>query len=182
MSVLTTGYEPPQSPWPTEVPFVGSALRRFLIFCAGAVRPGSRLQISLIDVISVHGVDQPGPARRTWLIVRAGGWASDLRSASMPSILTIASAELGTSLSSNRSKVLEYIRVSGGSQDNPEGRSWCGDFAFWVLSQAKVSPLPATWQPRPQPLGSNAIPRFWTGSPQPALRCRATCTTGRIRI
>jgi hypothetical protein len=79
----------------------------------------------------------------------------------MPTIRDTARGELGTSLTSNRQRVAEYVQKSGGSTSQMEGRSWCGDFAFWVLDQAKISPLPDRWQSRPYPQGSNAIPRFF---------------------
>ena len=48
----------------------------------------------------------------------------------------------------NKARVQEYIRVSvgtGWSADEPT-RSWCGDFAFWVLTRSGVSPLPSISQ------------------------------------
>lgn len=83
----------------------------------------------------------------------------------MSAIIDVARGQLGTSVTSNQQQVQTYIQVSGGTPDQPGARSWCGDFAFWVLAEAKVSPLPDKWHPAPLPLGSNAIPRFFQRFP-----------------
>jgi hypothetical protein len=84
---------------------------------------------------------------------------------SVSTIVSKASSQLGVSVNSNKSQVVAYIQDSGGSPLMPEKRSWCGDFAYWVIHQAKISPLPDSWHPAPKPLGSNAIPRFFKRFP-----------------
>lgn len=63
----------------------------------------------------------------------------------LDSVIMVASieADLQVSWKTNKSRVQEYILASTNkpASGKPD-RSWCGDFAYWVLKMAGVSPLP----------------------------------------
>jgi len=80
-------------------------------------------------------------------------------------IVTTAGCEIGTSVKTARARVISYIERSGAFVTPiPEKRSWCGDFAYWVLAQTPLSPLPALW--RFNSGNSNAISRFFARFPK----------------
>ena len=60
-------------------------------------------------------------------------------------ILTNAGIQaiLNISWRNNKEVVKNYIRISSGLNINaPDERSWCGDFAYWVLRESGIKPLP----------------------------------------
>ena len=67
-------------------------------------------------------------------------------------ILTVAGiqAALGISWRNNKDIVNLYIKASANfTVKKPTERSWCGDFAYWVLKESGVSPLPGFAKPAP---------------------------------
>lgn len=56
-------------------------------------------------------------------------------------------AVLNVSWRNSKNVVKTYIKVSSGLDvDKPE-RSWCGDFAYWVLKESGIQPLPGLAKP-----------------------------------
>jgi hypothetical protein len=52
-------------------------------------------------------------------------------------------AVLNVSWRNSKNVVKTYIRVSSGLDVNaPTDRSWCGDFAYWVLRESGIAPMP----------------------------------------
>lgn len=82
-------------------------------------------------------------------------------------------ADLAVGLRNNPERVKEYQRTSraDGQSNSPLSRSWCGDFAYWVLKMSGATALPAA--ARPEGGGKwNTISRFFqvyaeTTDPQP---------------
>jgi hypothetical protein len=90
-------------------------------------------------------------------------------------ILSIAEGQLKgeVSVQYERYQVNDYVGRSGGPLPADfKTYSWCTDFVYWVLAQAKIDPLPDAWQRRSGQVGSNAVGRFFkrfgkTRYPQP---------------
>lgn len=91
----------------------------------------------------------------------------------MSSVLQIGYAELGVSWESG-DRVQEYIDLSSRDpvfdQKKTHSRSWCTDFAYWVIDQAGL-PTPEKSRPDPK-TQSNSTSRFFsaystTSNPKP---------------
>jgi hypothetical protein len=83
-------------------------------------------------------------------------------------ILAVAGSQVGVSCTTPpyKQRVIDYIHQSANFWTHiPEKRSWCGDFAYWVLAQAHLSPMPvkAHWS---QQHGANTISRFFVRFPK----------------
>lgn len=51
-------------------------------------------------------------------------------------------AVLNISWRNSKSIVKNYIKISSGLDIDEPTRSWCGDFAYWVLRESGITPLP----------------------------------------
>lgn len=73
-----------------------------------------------------------------------------------------AEANLQISWKYNKKRVQEYMRVSLARSQPPNdpSRSWCGDFVYWVLLQAGVTPIPPVAMYDENIKGWNTIHRF----------------------
>jgi hypothetical protein len=75
-------------------------------------------------------------------------------------------AMLNISWRNNKNVVKTYIKVSSGLDVNTPERSWCGDFAFWVLRESGIKPMPPLAAPVKKkegekgPGGWNTVSRF----------------------
>lgn len=56
-------------------------------------------------------------------------------------------AVLNVSWRNSKNIVKTYIKVSSGLDVNTPERSWCGDFAYWVLKESGINPLPGLAKP-----------------------------------
>ena len=56
-------------------------------------------------------------------------------------------ASLGVSWRNNKDIVNMYIQASAGFKCKEPERSWCGDFAYWVLKESGITPLPGLAKP-----------------------------------
>lgn len=56
-------------------------------------------------------------------------------------------AALNVSWRNNKNIVNVYIQTSAGLTTNLPERSWCGDFAYWVLRESGISPMPGLAKP-----------------------------------
>lgn len=56
-------------------------------------------------------------------------------------------AVLNVSWRNSKNVVRMYIKVSSGLDVTEPARSWCGDFAYWVLRESGIQPLPGLAKP-----------------------------------
>lgn len=67
-------------------------------------------------------------------------------------------AALNVSWRNSKNVVKSYIRISSGLEVDTPDRSWCGDFAYWVLRESGITPLPPLAAPVEG--GWNTVDRF----------------------
>jgi hypothetical protein len=56
-------------------------------------------------------------------------------------------AALNVSWRNSKNVVKTYIKVSSGLDVDAPERSWCGDFAYWVLKESGIHPIPGLAKP-----------------------------------
>ncbi len=75
-------------------------------------------------------------------------------------------AVLNVSWRNTKQMVKTYIKVSSGLDVSTPERSWCGDFAYWVLRESGITPMPPLAQPVKKEKGDksgggwNTVSRF----------------------
>lgn len=66
-------------------------------------------------------------------------------------------AVLNVSWRNSKNVVKTYIKISSGLEVNEPARSWCGDFAYWVLRESGITPLPPLAQIETKKVGNETV-------------------------